>query len=234
MNILQALGISQPAAWERDVGFVPAIETVRIRAEAPNAIEQAAEVLARGGLVALPTDTVYGLAVHAFMPKAIARLYQAKERPEGMPLPLLLADASDMKQVCIEIPALAWQVADRFWPGGLSLILKRAAIVPDEVTSGGPTVAVRVPDDPFVRAVCRFLGAPLASTSANRHGYPAPTTADGAEAELGGRIDLVVDGGPCRQGLASTVLDLSISPPAILRAGPVTREQLATVVVDLH
>lgn len=216
------------------MGFAPARETIRIHTQSPNAVERTGEVLARGGLVALPTDTVYGLAAHAFLPKAIARLYQAKGRPERVPLPLLLADVSAMERVCIEIPDLAWLVADRFWPGGLSIVLKRAAIVPDEVTGGGPTVAVRVPDDAFVRAVCRFLGAPLASTSANRHGHPAPTTADGVEADLGGRIDLLVDGGLCPQGLASTVLDLVVSPPTILRAGPITRAQLAAVIADLR
>lgn len=215
------------------MGLVPAIETVRIRTQSPNAVERTAEILARGGLVALPTDTVYGLAAHAFLPKAVARLYQAKGRPEHVPLPLLLADASVMEQVCVEIPDLAWQVAERFWPGGLSVVLKRAAIVPDEVTGGGPTVAVRVPDDAFVRAVCSALGAPLANTSANRHGHPAPTTADGVESDLGGRINLLVDGGPCPQGLASTVLNLAVSPPTILRVGPITREQLATVIADV-
>ena len=208
----------------------PEVITIRLSAEAPNALQQAAEALRRGGLVAFPTDTVYGVGVHAFLLEAVARLYQVKERPADRAIPLLLPDAEAMQSVCTDIPPLAWRLAERFWPGALSLVLRRAQVVPDAVTGGGSTVAVRVPDHMLVRDLCRRVGAPLAATSANRHGQPAPVTAAEVWEALGGRISLILDGGPCPRGAASTVLDLTVSPPLILRSGPVTAEQLATFV----
>jgi L-threonylcarbamoyladenylate synthase len=160
----------------------------------------------------------------------VARLYAVKDRPARRAIPLLLSDAEVMGVVCREVPDLAWEVAERFWPGGLSLVLHRAWVVPDAVTASGDTVAVRVPDQAFVRALCRQLGAPLAATSANRHGQPDPVTAGEVEAALRGRIPLILDGGPCPGGVASTVLDLTVSPPVILRRGAVGAEQLAPFV----
>jgi L-threonylcarbamoyladenylate synthase len=201
-----------------------------LSAGAPGALVQAVETLRRGDLVAFPTDTVYGLGAHAFQPAAVARLYAVKERPARLPIPLLLADPFAVHDVCTDIPPLVWQLAERFWPGALSLVLRRASRVPDAVTAGGPTVAVRVPDYPVVRELCRRLGAPLAATSANRHGQPPSITADAVKAALHGRIPLILDGGPCPGGVASTVIDLTVSPPEILRPGPVTMEQLAALV----
>ncbi|MBN1136053.1 MAG: threonylcarbamoyl-AMP synthase [Anaerolineae bacterium] len=203
--------------------------TVCLSAEAPGAAGRAVDALRQGEVIAFPTDTVYGVGAHAFLPQAVARLYAVKERPAGMAIPLLLPGAEAMALVCVEIPAVAWEVAGRFWPGALSLVLRRAPAVPDAVTAGGPTVAVRVPDHPLVRELCRRLGAPLAATSANRHGWPPPVTASEVQAALAGRIPLILDGGPCPGGVASTVLDLTVSPPVILRPGPVTAEQLAVV-----
>jgi len=211
-------------------GTTPTVETVRLRIEAPDALDQAVELLRRGGLVAFPTDTVYGVGAYAFLAGAVAQLYQVKERPTDQAIPLLLPEAAMMEAVCSEVPPLAWRLAERFWPGGLSLVLRRSAHVPDAVTAGGPTVAVRVPDHPLVRELCRRLGAPLAATSANRHGQPDPVTADDVEAELGGRVPLILDGGACRGGVPSTVLDLTVSPPVLLRRGPVTAEALAELV----
>jgi len=204
--------------------------TVCLSAGAPGALEQAVETLQRGELVAFPTDTVYGLGAHAFQPAAVLRLYAVKDRPSRRPIPLLLPEPAAMLAVCADIPPLAWQIAERFWPGGLSLVLRRGPRVPDAVTAGGPTVAVRVPDHPLVRELCRRLGAPLATTSANRHGQPDPATAGEVEAALAGRIPMILDGGPSPGGVASTVLDLTVSPPVVLRHGPVTTEQLAALV----
>ena len=201
-------------------------EILRISDQAADALTRAVEALRRGEVIAFPTDTVYGVGAHAFLPDAVARLYAVKERPAHLPIPLLLPEAAAMERVCAAIPPLAWRLAERFWPGGLSLVLPRAPIVPDVVTAGGETVAVRVPDHALVRALCRRLGAPLAATSANRHGQPAPVTAEETAAQLGGRIPLLLDGGPCPGGTASTVLDLTVSPPRILRPGPVTAEQI--------
>ena len=206
------------------------METVRLPSQASGALARAVQILQQGQLVAFPTDTVYGVGAHAFLPKAVARLYTVKERPAHLPIPLLLPDVAAMEAVCTDIPPLGWEIAARFWPGALSLVLRRAPAVLDAVTAGGPTVAVRVPDHPLVRELCRQLGAPLAGTSANRHGQPPPVTADEVEAAIGGCIPLLLDGGPCPGGVASTVLDLTVSPPVILRPGPVTSEQLAAVV----
>jgi L-threonylcarbamoyladenylate synthase len=194
-----------------------------------DSLEQAVDVLRRGEPIAFPTDTVYGVGAHAFLPGAMARLYAIKERPAHLPIPLLLPNAAALASVCTDIPPLAWQLARRFWPGGLSLVLPRMPVVPDAVTAAGPTVAVRVPDHPLISELCQRLGAPLAATSANRHGQPAPITADAVAEALGGRIALILDGGPCPGGMASTVLDLTTSPPAILRVGPVTVEALSAI-----
>jgi L-threonylcarbamoyladenylate synthase len=183
--------------------------------------------------VAFPTDTVYGVGAHAFLPEAVAQLYAAKRRPADLPIPLLLSSAMDMQTVCIDVPPEAWRLAERFWPGALSLVLPRGPNVPLEVTASGPTVAVRVPDHPLVRELCLGLGAPLAASSANRHGHPAPRRAGDVEAALGGDIAAILDGGPCPGGVASTVLDLTHSPAVIRRPGPVTAEQLAAV-LDLR
>ncbi len=206
------------------------MKTVCYDIHSPETIPSALSFLRENELVVLPTDTVYGLGAHAFLERAVARLYQVKERPAHVPIPLLMEDAEAMKVVCAEIPPLAWRLAEIFWPGGLTLVLKRTRLVPDAVTAGGDTVAVRVPDQPFVRSLCRQLGAPLAVTSANLHGQPDPVNAREAEAVLRGRVPLVLDGGQCPGGVASTVLDLTVSPPAILRAGLVTARQLRVIV----
>jgi len=203
------------------------VATVCLSIEAPGAVDRAVDALRQGEVIGFPTDTVYGVGAHAFLPQAVTRLYAVKDRPAGMAIPLLLPGVEALPLVCIDIPALAWEIAGRFWPGPLSLVLRRAPAVPDAVTAGGETVAVRVPDHPLVRELCRRLGAPLAATSANRHGWPPPVTAGEVRAALAGRIPLILDGGPCPGGVASTLLDLTVSPPAILRPGPVTAEQLA-------
>ncbi len=203
------------------------IETLILPATAGDALARAAAVLRNGGLVAFPTDTVYGVGAHGFLPEAIAGLYRVKERPLDQPIPLLLGSAADLSAVCVDIPPIAWSLAERFWPGALSLVLRRAPIVPELLVAGGATVAVRVPDQPLVRALCRELNAPLAATSANRHAQPPPTTAGAVSEALGGRISLILDGGPSPGGVPSTVLDLTVSPPVILRPGPISASALS-------
>jgi L-threonylcarbamoyladenylate synthase len=209
---------------------VPAGDTIFLDAAEAGAVDQAVEHLLRGDLVVLPTDTVYGVAAHAFMPAAVAQLYAVKERPSHKPIPVLLPDPVAIRTVCTDIPPEAWRLADRFWPGALSMVLTRAPMVPDEITAGGATVAVRVPDHTLVRALCRSLGAPLAATSANRHGQPSPVTPGEAWDAMGGRVALILDGGACPGGMASTVLDVTVSPAVIRRPGPVTAEALAAFV----
>jgi L-threonylcarbamoyladenylate synthase len=209
------------------------MDTTCLSARATDAVALAVQALQDGELVIFPTDTVYGLGANAFLPDAVARLYAVKARPLNLPIPLLLPDAAAIAAVCVDIPALAWQVVGRFWPGGLSLVLRRAPAVPDVVTAGGPTVAVRVPDHDLVRDLCRRLGAPLAATSANLHGQPAPVTVEQATSALAGRVPLILADGPCPGGVASTVLDLTLSPPAILRPGPISAQALAAIVPAL-
>jgi len=190
------------------------------------AIATAARILAEGGLVAFPTDTVYGVGAHAFQPDAVERIYVAKIRPRDKAIPILLARADDLPLVAEGITETAWLLAERFWPGGLTLVLPRKDNVPDVVSAGGPTVAVRVPDHPVFLALIAALGSPLAGTSANLSGHPSPVTAQEVEAELGGRIELILDGGRCPGGTPSTVLDLTADPPTILRAGAIGVEEI--------
>jgi L-threonylcarbamoyladenylate synthase len=193
-------------------------------------IARAVEVLRDGGVIAFPTDTVYGVGAHGMLSAAVERLYVVKERPRDKAIPLLLSGVDALPQVVSLIPDAAYALAERFWPGALTVVLRRAASIPDVVTSGGDTVAVRVPDHPVTQALLAALGAPLAATSANLSGQPAPDTADGVLAQLDGRIDLLVDGGTCPGGVASTVVDLTASSPRILRLGGISERQLLAAI----
>lgn len=191
------------------------------------ALEQAARILRDGGLVAFPTDTVYGVGALVFMERAVERLFAAKIRDRSKAIPVLLSGVRDLNRIAKHVPPVAWQLAGAFWPGALSLVLEKSARVPDVVTAGGPTVAVRVPDHPLALALIERAGSPLATTSANLSGQPSAVTADEVEASLGDAVDLILDGGPCPGGVASTVLDLTVQPPRIVRPGPIRWEDLA-------
>ncbi|MFQ5855220.1 MAG: L-threonylcarbamoyladenylate synthase [Anaerolineae bacterium] len=193
-------------------------------------LQLAADILETGGLVAFPTDTVYGVAAHGFLADAIERLYKVKERPYTKPIALLVADAGDLRRVARRIPEGAWQLANRFWPGALTLIVPRAVDLPAILTAGGDTVAVRMPDHPVALAVINAAGAPLATTSANISGSPDPITAGDVLRDLGGRIELILDGGACPGGVPSTLLDLTTEPPMVRRVGPIDRETLARTI----
>lgn len=206
------------------------MSTTTLQTGDARALDEAQRIFLDGGLVAFPTDTVYGLGSHAFLPEAAARLYAVKGRPAHQAIPLLLPDARAMEIVCADIPGLAWVLAERFWPGPLSLVLRRKDNVPDVVAAGGATVAVRVPDHPVVVELCRRIGAPLAATSANLHGHADAVTAAQVRRQLGCSIPLILDGGACSGGQPSTLLDLTVSPPRILRPGPVSPRALSEVV----
>lgn len=189
---------------------------------------RAVEVLKGGGLIAFPTDTVYGLAMLPWDSDAVLRLYEVKRRPSDRPIPLLLSDAGQLGRVAKPLPHfthLSRQLVTRFWPGGLTLVLPKAEIVPDAV-SAGPTVAVRVPDLPLARDIICGAGGVLAVTSANLSGQPNPITAQEVEEQLGDQIDLILDGGSCRAGVPSTILDCTVSPPRLLRRGAVSAAAL--------
>ena len=185
-------------------------------------------ILRAGGLVAFPTETVYGLGANGLDGEAVRRIFAAKGRPGDNPLILHVAKKNDAKQLWTRIPDAARTLMDAFWPGPLTLIFNRASIVPDEVTAGLETVAVRMPDNKTALALIRAAGVPVAAPSANTSGKPSPTTAEHVRADLEGKIDLIIDGGPCRFGVESTVLSL-VGEPTILRPGAVTKEMLEAV-----
>jgi L-threonylcarbamoyladenylate synthase len=200
-------------------------KTIRLGTSAQE-VRRAARILREGGIAAFPTDTVYGIAAHAWLADAVARLYVVKRRPRAKAIPLLIDSVEALSQVARDIPSLAYDLANRFWPGALTLVLQRTERIPDIVTAGGDTVAVRIPDHAVTQALIAAVGAPLAATSANLSSLQAPDTASGVLAQLDGRIDLILDGGTCPGGIASTVLDLTVTPPAILRAGSIPAAQL--------
>jgi L-threonylcarbamoyladenylate synthase len=186
-----------------------------------------------GEVVAFPTDTVYGVGAHAFLPEAVAALYLAKQRPTTKAIPILVAQIEDIARVTCDIPNVTWQLAERFWPGGLTLVLPRAEKVPSVVAAGGVTVAVRCPDHSVPLALMENIGAPLAATSANLSGQPSPTTAHQVMEQLARRVPLIIDGGECPGGVPSTVVDLSLNPPRLLRAGAIALEDLRDLLPDL-
>jgi L-threonylcarbamoyladenylate synthase len=207
-------------------------EVVRVDPVRPNEkdISRAAECLRRGGLVAFPTETVYGLGVHALDRAAVQRLFDAKGRPATDPLIVHVSAFDQVAPLVIALPEQAAPLAARFWPGPLTLVMRRAPSVPLEVTAGLDTVAVRVPAHPVARALLLAASLPVAAPSANLFSRPSPTRAAHVLDDLNGLIDMVVDGGPTQVGVESTVLDLTVDPPAVLRPGAISVEMLRTVI----
>lgn len=192
-------------------------------------LRRALEVLAAGGLVAFPTETVYGLGADGLDAAAVARIYAAKGRPSTNPLILHVSGLAMARAVVRRFPPEALALAEAFWPGPLTLVLPKDACVPDAVTAGGDTVALRMPAHPVALALIRAFGRPLAAPSANRSEHVSPTTAAHVAHDLAGAVDLILDGGPCERGLESTVLDLSGAEPRVLRPGPLPPGLLARV-----
>ncbi|MCW2277490.1 L-threonylcarbamoyladenylate synthase [Heliophilum fasciatum] len=190
------------------------------------AVVPAAAILRQGGLVAFPTETVYGVGANALDAQAVQAIFAAKGRPADNPLIVHIADWAALTPLITGLPPLAKRLAECFWPGPLTLILPASPLVPAEVTAGLPTVAVRWPAHPVAEALIRAAGVPVAAPSANRSGKPSPTDAVHVLEDLGGRIDGIVDGGPCAVGVESTVLDVTVDPPAILRPGGITADML--------
>jgi L-threonylcarbamoyladenylate synthase len=203
--------------------------TVRVEtrvAAAREGINDAAALLAAGGLVALPTETVYGLGAYALDPGACAKIFEAKDRPLSDPL-IVHIPALDWLDRLAVVPESARLLAEKFWPGPLTLVLPRRAVVPDLVTAGQETVAIRMSSHPVFQAVLAAFGNPVAAPSANRFGRISPTSVEHVLAELGGRIPLILDGGPCRHGIESTIVLVTGDGLNILRHGPLTAEELA-------
>lgn len=192
-------------------------------------LDRAVAVLRAGGLVAFPTETVYGLGADARNVAAVARIFAAKGRPTDHPLIVHLGDARQLAEWARDVPSSAWQLADAFWPGPLTLVLPRLAGVPDAVTGGLDTVALRVPGHPVAQDLLAAFGGGLAAPSANGYGRVSPTSAEDVIEELGEAVDMVLDGGRCSVGIESTIVDLSSDPPRLLRPGPITGSDLQRV-----
>jgi L-threonylcarbamoyladenylate synthase len=193
------------------------------------ALDHAVDLLRQGRLVAFPTETVYGLGADASNAKAVGRIFAAKGRPADHPLIVHIADAGCLPDWAETVPDAARRLAERFWPGPLAIILKKKPHVPDAVTGGQPTVGLRVPSHPVALRLLRKFGGGIAAPSANRFCRISPTTARHVEEELGGSVDLILDGGPCEVGVESTIIDLSGTQPRLLRPGRITQVQIEEV-----
>lgn len=204
------------------------IKTELLSLDHPEAFNRAAAVIHAGGVIAFPTDTVYGIGVSAFNKDAIEKIYQVKERSQLKAIPILAGDVSDLDQITPPFSVPVRQIIDNFWPGALTLILQLSPDLPSNL-SPTPTIGLRVPDHHLLRELLRKTG-PLAATSANLSGEPSALTAAEVRRQLEGRIDLVLDGGPAPGGQASTVLDCSQENPVILREGPVSWEKIAAII----
>ena len=188
-------------------------------------IEKGVKILQKGGVIAFPTDTVYGLGADAFNSMAVKRIYEIKNRPKHRQLPLLIADVERLTALAEPIPKIAWFLARRFWPGGLTLVLSKTDSVPAYLAPG-LTIAVRVPNHPICLALIQRLGNPIIGTSANISGQPAALTAEEVGRQLGEKIDFIIDGGKCPSGQESTVVDVTHESPVILRPGIIPSHEI--------
>ena len=196
-------------------------------------VSEAARLLKKGEVVAIPTETVYGLAGNAFEPKALAKIFAAKERPTFDPLIVHIADIAQLTDIAKDIPDSAYKLAEAYWPGPMTIILPKKDCIPDLCTSALPSVAVRFPSHPIAQAIIRESGLPLAAPSANLFKHVSPTTAEHVAAQLADRIAGIVDGGPCSVGVESSIISLAGEKPTVLRPGAITPEMFAKVLGDV-
>ena len=210
------------------------MNTIIEKSSEPGSIEKAGEILKKGGLVAFPTETVYGLGANALDEKAAAKIYAAKGRPSDNPLIVHIARMEDLPAVASEIPEKAKMLAEHFWPGPLTMIFKKTEKVPYGTTGGLDTVAVRMPVHPVALQVIAAGGGFIAAPSANTSGKPSPTTAAHVAADMDGRIDMVLDGGAAGIGLESTIVDMSEETPVILRPGYINQAMLEQVIGEVR
>ena len=209
------------------------METLLLSATDPIAAPTAANLIMNGELVAIPTETVYGLGANGLDEKAVAKIFEAKGRPQDNPLILHICGAEQIELFCHHIPQKAYDLAEKFWPGPLTIVLPAKDVVPKRTTGGLSTVAVRCPDNKVTREIIRLSGVPIAAPSANISGKPSTTTAEHVRHDHDGRNDAIVDGGACRVGVESTIVDLTEERPRLLRPGGITPEQLIAVLGDL-
>ncbi len=209
------------------------METEILLSTAPGCAEKAAKYIAQGELVAIPTETVYGLGANGLDPDAVAKIFKIKGRPQDNPLILHISDPEELNGLCHSIPETAWRLAEAFWPGPLTMVLPAKGLIPKCTTAGLPTVAVRCPDNQITRQIIALSGVPIAAPSANLSGKPSTTTAQHVYHDHAGKLPLIVDGGACQVGVESTIVDLTEQPPRLLRPGGITPEQLKDVLGEL-
>ena len=209
------------------------MKTLLLSAQAPETASIAADLIQKGELVAIPTETVYGLGANGLDEEAVAKIFQAKGRPQDNPLILHICGPEQIELFCHHIPQSAYDLAAAFWPGPLTLVLPARDVVPRRTTGGLDTVAVRCPDNAVTREIIRLSGVPIAAPSANNSGKPSTTTAQHVLHDHDGKIAAIVDGGPCRVGVESTIVDLTEERPRLLRPGGIGPEQLLAVLGDL-
>ena len=205
------------------------METLLLQAKEEEDIRRAGQLLRQGGVVAIPTETVYGLAADATNPQAVQKIFEAKGRPQDNPLIVHIASLEELPALVRQVPDAAKKLAETFWPGPLTMIFYKSEKIPAETSAGLDTVGIRMPQHLAARQVIQAAGVPLAAPSANRSGRPSPTTAEHVMNDMKGRIDAVLDGGPCQVGVESTVVDMTGDVPRVLRPGAVTREQILRV-----
>jgi L-threonylcarbamoyladenylate synthase len=198
------------------------------------ALRLARYLLREGDIVAFPTDTVYGVGANAFERWAVRQIFAVKQRPPDKALPVFIYQIDDLNQVARRVPNEAWPMLQKLWPGALTVVLPKNPKLPEDVTVGQPTVAVRIPDHPVCFELVSRVGRPLAVTSANLSGQPTPSTAQGVARQLGQDLPLVLDGGPSPAPQPSTIIDLSVNPPRLLRPGPVSLDLLRGFLPDLE
>lgn len=203
-------------------------------ANSAKSIRRARQLLREGDVVAFPTDTLYGLGANAFERFAVRQIFEIKQRPPDKALPVFIYQIDDLNQVARHVPNRAWSLLPHFWPGALTVVLPKNPKLPDDVTAGQHTVAVRIPDHAVCLDLVIEVGRPLAVTSANLSGYANPTTAQEVVEQLGARLPLILDGGPLTTGLASTIIDLSVDPPRLLRPGPISLAELREYLPDVQ
>jgi L-threonylcarbamoyladenylate synthase len=194
------------------------------------AIRQAAEIIRQGGIVAFPTETVYGLGADAYRPLAVARIFEVKRRPYFDPLIVHIASPSHLKKLVKDIPSSARKLTEKLWPGPLTVVLLKEENIPDIVTAGLPSIAVRMPDHPMALSLIKKSKCPVAAPSANPFGYLSPTTAEHVREQLGDQVDLILDGGPCPVGVESTIVSFSENKPRLLRPGGVSLEEIESII----
>jgi len=198
------------------------------------AIRQAAGIIRAGGIVAFPTETVYGLGANGYNPLAVARIFEVKRRPSFDPLILHVADPADVRKLVKEIPSSAKKLIERFWPGPVTVVLLKEENIPDIVTAGLPSIAVRMPDHPMALSLIKESKCPIAAPSANPFGYLSPTTAEHVREQLGDQVDLILDGGPCTVGVESTIVSFLDGKPRLLRPGGVSLEEIESAIGEVE